>query len=1040
MWGGVLIYSTPYVLFILSLERQKMNQEIPLKVAHFAVFAPGRSGQYGTVRDLILAERAIGIDAQFIDSETCMSCKGNKGYADRTDGPITTVNESWAWKADVLIRHSIIPDDLEDSGIPIIMCLHGRPENSFLLDQYGKVKVFHFLHQFNNDPRYHAAVTFWRDFEFHFKYLIPNQDVFFVPAMVKLDQFTPAGRKHDFGRKSGSPNIIIADIWREDVTPFNLVFAALKFKELYAPEAKLHIFGLPAERSSPANILCHYLGLTSIAGDFFALAPDMMDKYRAADMLITPHNMATRVVRESLACGCPIVGGTGNPYTQFTADPRDTNQFADAMNECWKSIQRGGEIPRQNARTMAEDKFNAHNAGMAIKQVCKSVIAKKEAEEEQILSEDKKITFAIAAYNSNFIEQVNVLLQSILTVYKDKAKIVFYYSNIDQELIDEIRLLVPNIILKQSDKLDCESGDAEYKTAMKSIVWAEILRDHPELENVVFMDADTLLMKRMGKFFIKEFDVGYCYKVAGDENLHWPINGGVMLIKNSDRAVEFLDRWGKLTIETQSNKLSQQDGYNQWGGGDQVSLGHILGTRKQVDFQAPIARLRVILQGFPMAFFNESRNIKPTVNTHLVHYKGSWQEILKSGIFTPRRPEITAKPFYELYHKTLRMWQHQRFKLTDAWFPEFELEYWRAHDAEFYIKDIERLYKKFNVEEFTRVRFANKKVKRVLEVGGGAFGGELHFYKEGETRILFDYLADVYEKMGHVPDGVKCVKGDFAQMPFPDNSFDVIFACEVLDHALSVGHFLRGQRELARVLRPDGLLFFNHPLFSKGKRGHTIIRSQEEILEGFSGMVLLTQAIDKSVKADNGELFVILSKPSNQSISYEGLAISPPSKLKPIKLTINNPVLGRYQLNLISLQQLPVTALRVQHNPDRAHLYKQLHDGPPEAVFDIMYSPHFRFLKQYLDQPTPTDYDLMQTPYYKMHKLYGKSDTMSLQACKKYLEVAKDIKENGLKFPPLVFVKDFNAYELLDGHHRLAAHIVCGHDSIGVLICEHQSK
>ena len=73
-----------------------MNQEIPLKIAHFAVFAPGRSGQYGTVRDLILAERTLGIDAQFIDSETCMSCKGNKGYSGRIDGPITTVDQKWA--------------------------------------------------------------------------------------------------------------------------------------------------------------------------------------------------------------------------------------------------------------------------------------------------------------------------------------------------------------------------------------------------------------------------------------------------------------------------------------------------------------------------------------------------------------------------------------------------------------------------------------------------------------------------------------------------------------------------------------------------------------------------------------------------------------------------------------------------------------------------------------------------------------------------------------------------------------------------------
>jgi len=1006
-----------------------MNQDKSLKVAHFAVFSPGRSGQYATVRDLILAEREIGIDAQFIDSETCLSCKGNRGSAGKTDGPITTVDQSWAWKADVLVRHSIIPDDLEDSGIPIIMCLHGRPENSFLLDQYGKVKVFHFLHQLNNDPRYHAVITFWEEFQFHFNIIMPDRKVYFVPAMVKLDEYTPEGRVHDFGKKSGSPNIIIADIWREDVTPFNLVFAALKFQEKYAPDAKLHIFGLPVDKHSPATILCNYLVKTPIAGDFYALSPNMMDKYRAADFLITPHNMATRVVREALACGCPIVAGTGNPYTSFTADPRDINEFAEAMADCWKSLQTASGYWEQNARDMAEKEFNANNAAVAIKKVFTTVVKTKADEVEAIRVENTKMTFAIAAYNSNYIEQVNVVLQSIDQIYQGRANIILYYSNIDQELITEIKELLPYIILKESTKLDCEDGDAEYKTAMKSIVWAEILQDHPELQNIVFMDADTLLVKEMGKFFTKEFDIGFCYKVAGDENLQWPINGGVMLIKNSPHAVDFLMKWGELTIKTQKNKLSQQDGYQQWGGGDQVSLGHILGTRKQFDYQNPIARFKVILQGFPMPFFNESRGIKPTINTHLVHYKGSWQPILKSGIFTPRRPEETCRPLYDLYHKTLTAWENRRNQFTLTWTPKYELEYWTAHEKQFYLKDIERLHKLFNVTKIIEDYFQNIPISNVLDVGGGAYGGEFNFYSGGTDRILFDYLADTYEEMGNVPNGVKCVKGDFGKMPFNGNSFDIIFAWEVLDHALSVGHFQRGQSELTRILKPHGLLFFNHPLYARSRKGHTVILSREEVLLGFSELENRINVVNThGVKADLGEMMCVLTKSSLQGISLKDLSTEPPTKEKPIRIIAQSRGTTR-SLSIIEFKEISVNLLQVQINPKRDHLYQQLHTGSLETAHDIMFSPHMEFLQKQSGL-------LKETRYYQMHKLYGKPDSFAVQRSEDFIRLFKDINQNGLKFPLLVYQLKNGSYEIIDGHHRIAAHVCSGHNTIPILVCE----
>ena len=37
-----------------------------MRVAHFAQFAPNSCGLYHTAKDLILAERKVGIDARFI--------------------------------------------------------------------------------------------------------------------------------------------------------------------------------------------------------------------------------------------------------------------------------------------------------------------------------------------------------------------------------------------------------------------------------------------------------------------------------------------------------------------------------------------------------------------------------------------------------------------------------------------------------------------------------------------------------------------------------------------------------------------------------------------------------------------------------------------------------------------------------------------------------------------------------------------------------------------------------------------------------------
>ena len=840
-----------------------------LKVAHFAAFGPGRSGQYATVKDLILAERRFGIDAQFIDCVVCSTCRKNEGCEGKTDGKIVTQSMDWATNADIFVRHSVIPHELESMGKPIILCLHGRPENSFLLEKYKQMPILSFMREVAADEKYKALVTFWEEHLNFFKNFLPEKPMTFVPAMVDLEQYNPEGPKRDYSTRKGHPNIMIADMWREDTTPFNVLFAAVEFIEKYCPTGRIHLYGVPSDKRSPIHKIVQQLSAKGYLGDVCTLMPEMAEQYRAADFLVTPHVISTRVIREAMACGLPVVAGGGNPYTNFTCDPRNIKNFADEINRAWKCVKETPGGMRGHYRQLAEDNFDMDAAGKAMAGVFDSVIQKEKEIKTRNEKLDENITFAFSAYGDKFIDNVFTLLQSIDSIYDGKANVIFYYHNIDKGYIDEIEKILPYVILKESKHAGCESGDKEYKTAQKGIIWKEILEDHPALENVVLMDADMMLVRKVGKFFSENFDIGFCYKEGDDENVQWPVNGGIMLVKNSPLVRQFLGEWANLTIETQkAGEPAKRDGYTLWGGGDQVSLGYIFATRDTSVYKKGFTVSNVSFKGFPMKYLNESRGIIPDDKTHIIHYKGdSWQNLLRTGVFSKRRPSMTCKTLYKLNRSVLSKWQERRRTMLGKWSPDFEMEYWNNHDDEFYIDDIRRVYNAFEVDKIIVENMDTLSIKTVMEVGGGAYGGALRFFPFTSEKYSIDLAMDKFLEKGKVPLGMNCIKSDFANLPFNDSVADVVFAWEVLDHALTPNHFDKGVAELCRIMKPGALLFFNHPLHDKPKPGHTVIKTSEDIFTAFRSkglQIIFNLNIANTMKREpekHKELCVVFSKP-----------------------------------------------------------------------------------------------------------------------------------------------------------------------------------
>lgn len=398
-----------------------------MKIAHFALFSPNLAGMYATVRDMIFAERMQGIDAEFIDYDIDKDGRTFSRVGLYENG-LVTKSPDWAYKeADIIVRHTLVTEPIAHVGVPMIMTLHGRPEYSYMLEHYNHGSVMKILTNHETDPKYKAYITFWKEHLNCWQILLPKRKIDYIPSIVDLDRFNPDGKKHDFGEANGSPNILIADMWREDITPYNAIMAAVRFQQKYCKTAKIQMFGLPNPGRGFISGFSQRLIDAGMIGEACVLVPFLDKIYRSADILVTPHRIATRIIRESLASGLPIVAGAGCPYTNYTGDARDHDIFASKINKCWQNIQRDPEAAKRDARATAEREFNYENAGKAMLKLC-----------NRILEDDNSDAYLPMEWSGWSLDPTDwVLLRDVLLVNKI-SKVVEFGAGLSTQLMDRL--------------------------------------------------------------------------------------------------------------------------------------------------------------------------------------------------------------------------------------------------------------------------------------------------------------------------------------------------------------------------------------------------------------------------------------------------------------------------------------------------------------------------------------------------------------------------------------------------------------------------
>jgi len=113
--------------------------------------------------------------------------------------------------------------------------------------------------------------------------------------------------------------------------------------------------------------------------------------------------------------------------------------------------------------------------------------------------------------------------------------------------------------------------------------------------------------------------------------------------------------------------------------------------------------------------------------------------------------------------------------------------------------------------------------------------------------------------------------------------------------------------------------------------------------------------------------------------------------------------------------------MKAQYNPKRFHLWKSLHRGPEKEVLNMLYSPHYRFLKNRKDGS-----------YYQLQRFFGRNDRWIQDKINQFLSIFESIKKNGflenvsVVDNPLVKNPYNSGLEIFEGHHRIACALVLG--------------
>ena len=354
-------------------------------VVHFGPYAPNRAGNYEAARDMVRADNERGHTAIFVDvgpfhASGEQDAPQTGTVDDRGGFQLVTMDPAYANDADLLVFHTGVNDNwVVGSQAPMIVVIHGRPLASFRQEQKSTQYIsYSLIADFARWPRVKKLVYFWPEYDVDWRIIVPEDKLVSLPwPPVDLERFGPEGEVYQFPPEmTGEINAVICDSWREDIDCYEVTVGAIEAAKLI-PGLKVHIFAMDTRdgnvMSRGWDLLTQGLRQWVALGTLNARVANIDQVYRAADFVMTPNRIVTRITGEALACGTPVLAAKGCKATPWTADMSNPHEVGQVAYELVEALKADKANVWHQCRKQAE-KFSLAAFGKAIEPVYQEAV------------------------------------------------------------------------------------------------------------------------------------------------------------------------------------------------------------------------------------------------------------------------------------------------------------------------------------------------------------------------------------------------------------------------------------------------------------------------------------------------------------------------------------------------------------------------------------------------------------------------------------------------------------------------------------------